>query len=196
MQDASRLSRREVLRLFALGGGAVLLTACGAGASGVPSAMARKGYLYLSVMDGGMIGKPGWPTFVPGDFAVPANATVQCEIRCFDDGAAPVPSKYAKVTGTVGNSMVVIPSVEGALSAKGSRVSAMDASKVSHTLTVESLGINVPMPPSSTVRFQIKTGAGGRYTWRCMAPCGTGKDGMGGTMAASGWMTGTMTVQT
>ncbi len=61
-------------------------------------------FLYLVILAGGMIGRKGWPEFVPADFSVPAQSLVRAEIRCFDDGAATIPPMYANVRGTLGGS--------------------------------------------------------------------------------------------
>ena len=198
--------------------GALLLAACstprrqpGSGTAGpaptVPSAPRaptadvatvppRPDFLYMTILSGEMVHKADWPLFVPATFTVPANAVVQAEIRCFDDGPAPVASGYEKVAGTADGRMVVIGAVTGDLSSvTGQSLSALDRSKVAHTLTVTGLGLNVPIPPLSTVRFTFRTGAPGQYPWQCMAGCGTGAGGWQGTMATAGWMRGTMTVQ-
>ena len=213
-------SRRAALRSLAgAATGVLLLNACtsprrqpGSGApSGraptVPSAPtaptadtstvpARPDFLYMTILTGEMVGKPGWPLFVPANFTVPANAIVQAEIRCFDNGPAPIAAGYNKVTGTADGRMVVIPAVTGDLqSVTGQYLSALDPSKVSHTFTIGRLTLNVPIPALSTVRFTFKTGAPGSYPWQCMAACGTGSGGWQGTMATPGWMQGTMTVQ-
>ena len=209
-------------RMLALGGGALAgaaLAGCGriitpigsrasssGAASGNPpagagdtAAVSTAGggevWLYLSILTGGMIGKKGWPEFVPADFRVPANAMVHCEIRCFDDGPADVPSGYEKVKGTVDGSITVISAVNGDLSgAKSQTVQAVDPKNVAHTLTVADTGLNIPIPPLSTVRFTFQSGAAGTHGWQCMAACGTGQGGWGGPMATGGWMQGTMTV--
>lgn len=220
MERGQRATRRASLRTLAGAvGGAVLVTACGTlrrqpgtnGQSGsaprVPSAPVaptadtatvppRPDFLYMTILPGEMAGKPGWPLFVPANFTVPANAVVQAEIRCFDNGPAPVAAGYEKVSGTADGRMVVIPGVTEDLHAvTGQYLTALAPSKVSHTLTIGRLGLNVPIPAVSTVRFTFKTGAPGSYAWQCMAGCGSGSGGWQGSMATPGWMQGTMTVQ-
>lgn len=120
---------------------------------------------------------------------------MHAEIRCFNDGPAPVPAGYQTVRGTTDGRVTVIARVAGHLAgAPATSVRALDPSRVAHTFTVADLGLNVPMPPSSTVRFSFRVGAAGTHTWRCVAACGTGDAGMQGPMAAGGWMQGTMTV--
>ncbi len=213
-----RAPRRTALTWAGSAAGALLLAACtsprrqpGSGPTGpaptVPSAPRvptadtatvppRADFLYMTILSGEMVGKPDWPLFIPGNFTVTANAMVQAEIRCFDDGPAPVAAGYQKVTGTADGRMVVIHAVTGDLTAMtGQYVSTLDPSKVAHTLTISGLGLNVPIPALSTVRFTFKTGAPGQYPWQCMAGCGSGAGGWQGTMATAGWMRGTMTVQ-
>ena len=191
------LSRRRVLGLVAAGGGVALL---GVGVATRPAhSAARAGanpadFLYLSILAGHITGKQGWPRFVPADFSVPAHALVQVEIRCYDTGPAAVPSGYAKVQGTVGGVMTLLPGPDPAPTARGRTVSALSAKGVAHTLTMAGLGLNVPVPPLSTVRFTFRTGAPGSVPWECVASCGTGTSGWSGPMAQAGWMQGTMAV--
>ena len=171
-------------------GGVATLLAAG-GASSTPQA-----FLYLTILTGKMIGKSGWPAYVPGNYTLPANSTVQVEIHCFDDGAATVPSGYEQVRGTVGGTMTVISQLLGDLSkAAAQTVQSIAPSNVAHTLTVADIGLNVPVPPLSTVRFLLQTGTAGSHGWQCMADCGTGQTGWGGPMTTDAYMKGTLTVQ-
>ncbi len=198
------LSRRGMLGLVSAGGGAALLSVVVAtrpahSATRVAAATAPTGgrpadFLYLSILAGQITGKQGWPRYVPADFSVPAHALVQVEIRCFDTGPAAVPAGYEKVQGTVGGVMTVLPGPDPAATARGRAVSALSAKGVAHTLTMAGLGLNVPVPPLSTVRFTFRTGAPGSVPWECMASCGTGTSGWSGPMAEAGWMQGTMAV--
>ncbi len=208
--------RRRILSLAGMGAVGALLAACGsaaatsrptasspAGASArtpaSASALASKDatartWLYLAILTGKMDGKKGWPQFLPANFRVAANSTVQAEIRCFDDGVASIPSGYEKVRGTVGGSMTILSAVNGDVStAKSQTVQAVDPKNVAHTLTFADTGMNIPIPPLSTVRFTFKAGPAGTHGWQCMSACGSG-GGWGGPMSAAGWMKGTMTV--
>ena len=152
-------------------------------------------WLYLSIVTGGMIHKKGWPEYVPGNFTVPAHSAVHVEIRCFDDGNAKIPASYGRVQGTSGGTVSVISGVNGALSStKMQTVKGWDPKKVAHTLTVSDVGLNIPIPPMSTVRCVFETGSPGTHVWQCMSACGSGSSGWTGPMATVGWMKGTMTV--
>jgi hypothetical protein len=195
------ISRRQVLAAATVAGGAAL--ALGVARShqathpaATTSSAPRVAYLYLTILPGGGRVHKDWPEYVPADFVVPAHALVQVEIRCFDTGAASVPSGYERVKGTVDGTIEVTPQVDGDLStARWTRLTTLPSNGVAHTLTFADLGLNVPIPPLSTVRFAFRTGPAGRYGWQCMAACGTGEGGWGGPMATQGWMEGTMTVQ-
>lgn len=210
--------RRRVLRLAGVGAVGALLAACGTavpqsrpvartiapGPAGTPAAAPTlasgdapaQSWLYLSVLTGKMDGRKGYPEFVPADFSVPANTTVHAEIRCFDDGPATVPGGDEQVKGTAGGTMTLISGVNGKLSSfKSQVVQGVDAKNVAHTLTIAGIGLNIPIPPLSTVRFTWKSGAAGTYGWQCMSACGSGNSGWGGPMSTAGWMKGTMTVQ-
>jgi hypothetical protein len=79
---------------------------------------------------------------------------------------------------------------------KTTTISALDPNAVSHTFTIQALGINVPIAAHARETFTIHTGAPGTYSWRCFDPCGAGTDGWGTAMAAkSGYMEGTLTVE-
>ncbi len=217
--ETSALSRRKILGIVGLGGATIALAACGsittasagssagsatsgsasgtAGATATPTAATpSETWLYMSILTGKQDGKSGYPEFVPSNFSVPANCTVHGEIRCFDDGPATVPSGYEKVQGTVDGTMSLISGVVGDLStAAAQTVQSVDPKNVAHTLTMSDIGVSIPIPPLSTVRFTFKTGATGTHVWQCMASCGTGDSGWAGPMADAGYMQGKMTVQ-
>jgi plastocyanin len=193
-------------RWAALGAGALaaagLLSACsgtssaGSGATKTTAASAPVTvHLATVILTGGMTSNPGWPIYQPADFTVPKGATVDMTIYNYDDGTAPLPSStamYAKATG-------VSDLTEG-----GQPVTSVTAAQVSHTWTVPQLGINVPIgaAPSATsgakqplvVSFTFTASKAGTFTWKCMAPCGSGSDGMSGAMATMGAMEGQLTV--
>ncbi len=208
------LRRRRLLTLCGAAGVAAVAAACGggnsagrssgtstaSGAARMPSVAAPDAagsmWLYLAILTGKMVGQSGWPEFVPANFTVPGNTAVQAEIRCFDDGTASIPSGYEVVRGTVGGNMTLISAVNGDLSKSPARtVQSVNAAGVAHTLTFADTGMNIPIPPLSTVRFSFFSGNAGTHPWQCMAACSTGQGGWGGAMSTSGWMSGTMTVQ-
>lgn len=144
--------------------------------------------LYLVILTGKMIHKPGWPQYSPADFVVPAHRLITVVIRNLDDGTAPLLKgdlKYDRVLGALGGVELINHKL----------VSGIANQDVSHTFTIPQLGLNAPIPASSTVEFTFRTPGPGTYTWVCMAPCGTGPNGMGGAMATNGYMTGTMVVR-
>lgn len=143
---------------------------------------------------------------------LPADQKIQLTIINYDDGPAyPLgqPDKTTgaglaslyNVTGTVGNVEKVIndtnvnSTYNGSLSiAGGQSVSNLAQYGVSHTFTVGQLGLNVPLPPSSTVVTSLYFTQQGTYQWQCEAPCGSGPTGWGGAMSSAGWMMGTINV--
>ncbi len=211
--ESISMVRRRALKLSGVAAG-VLLAACGgvvsrkansqpgvtstAATGSVRSATGHGGaadWLYVSIITGGMIHKKGWPEYVPGDFTVPAHSSVRVEIRCFDDGSASIPGSYSRVKGTLDGTMAVTSGTNGVLSSeKVQTVKVWDPKKIAHTLTVPDIGLNIPVPPMSTVKFTFVTGAPGTHVWQCMSKCGSGSSGWGGAMASNGWMKGTMTV--
>ncbi len=156
--------------------------------------------LDLTVVTGDMIGHTEYPAFVPSDFSLPAYATVVVTVTNFDDATAlPKGSEqYAKVTGTDGGTLTATPiKVGNPNTAAGPTrtLAAIDPAAVSHTFTIPTLGINVPIPAHSRVTFTIHTGAPGTFAWRCYDPCGADPMGWGTAMGAKrGFMEGTLTV--
>lgn len=135
-----------------------------------------------------------WPAYVAStSLSVPANSVVTVTIRNFDlgDAALTPNSPLARVQGTIDGVAVV----------DGKSYTALDPAKVSHTFTVPSLGLNVPIPgdaPSDatylTVTFSFRTHGAGAYVFECLAPCGTGT-GFDGPMQSMAYMKGTVTVR-
>ncbi len=156
--------------------------------------------LNLTIVTGQMMGSGSLgPAYVPSDFSVPANSTVKVTVTDFDN-ATPLTgafTKFAKVTGTVGNVMQVQginPLAPNTTVGGAHTLSYLAPSQVAHTLTIPQLGLNVPMAGQSRITFVIHTGKAGSYLWQCMDPCGNGDGGLGSPMGLKGYMAGTMTV--
>lgn len=152
-------------------------------------------HLYTTILSEAMIQHPGWPKFVPRDMTVPGHATVLLTIYNYDDVASPFASSsspYRHVTG-------------GTETVSGSAVTSVPAATISHTFTVPTLGLNVPIPAApqsapghelvaTVVVFTFKTKSAGSHTWRCFTPCASGANGMGGAMATFGYMKGSLQI--
>jgi hypothetical protein len=147
-------------------------------------------------MTGGMIKHSGWPVYQPSDITVPKGATVDMTIYSYDDGTAALPSNMAIYTKAAGVTN---------LTESGQPVTTVAAAAMSHTWTVPQLGINVPFgvapSPSASgekqplvVTFTFKATKAGTFTWKCMAPCGSGADGTGGANGTIGAKEGSQTV--
>jgi hypothetical protein len=135
-------------------------------------------------------GHPDWPTFTNATWTVAKGDTVIVTIRSYDDGPAPVPAPYTRVSGTVG----------GVEQVNGHPVRSVSPRAISHTFTIPELGINLPIPAapkggSVTVVATIRLTKAGRFPWQCMAPCGTGAGGWGGPMVTAPYMRGVVTVK-
>jgi hypothetical protein len=144
---------------------------------------------------GTFTGMDGWPAMAPADIHVKAGAIVVVTIKEYDDMVTPVAglSPYLKVMG--GTEIV-----------NGKRVTSVGNSKLAHTFTIPSLGINVPLPIAAmdgpmgsmggptTIRFTFRAPAPGTYQWLCVTPCGGDPDGVGGAMHTDGWMRGHLIV--
>lgn len=143
-----------------------------------------------------LAGNPTGPAYVPANVDWPANTTIEVTIYNFDDATAlPAGSaQYAKATGIIGSlSVASLDAGNPNEASKAREVSSLDPENgVSHTFTVQALGLNVPVAPQSVTTFRFHTGLAGTYEWHCMDPCGSGPVGWGGAMAARGYMAGTV----
>ena len=152
----------------------------------------------MKIITGKMIGKPGWPRYEPANLVLPAHRLVQVTVRDYDDGSADIPGGYNRVRGTVGGVMRLIKGTPATIApGAGTVVKEIPVKEVAHTFTMigERLFMNVPMPLKSTVVFQFMTPGPGTYPWQCMAACGTGVGGWGGSMETDGWMRGAVVVK-
>jgi hypothetical protein len=136
------------------------------------------------------------------NITVPANQPIRIVIVDYDNGAPGVnDSQVGQVTGTTDNQMQILNNtlVNSTISSSGidirgvKTVSSVPTSEVAHTFSVPSLGINIPVPPLSTVVTYITISAPGSYSWLCVIPCGGGPEGTAGAMSTPGWMLGTLT---
>ena len=132
------------------------------------------------------------------NIAIPSHARIELVIASYDTGSAPPPPQYDRVSGTVGDRMTVIngtvASGTNTTLAWGESVTSVPADLIVHTFTVPSLNLNIPMISGDTEMAYFYANVTGTFTWVCLTPCGTGSDGLGGAMAAPGWMEGQITV--
>jgi heme/copper-type cytochrome/quinol oxidase subunit 2 len=151
----------------------------------------------MTIVTDDQTGRPGYIAYVPSSLSLPAHSTVRIRITNFDDATAQRPAKYARVWGTVGNTIKVqrmMPGMPNMLYRVHTLKALPAATQVSHTFTSPGMNFNVPVAPSGVTTFVLKTGKAGHYTWQCYDPCGSGKAGWGGPMAMRGYMSGTITV--
>lgn len=130
-----------------------------------------------------------------GAIALPVNRTIELVIVNYDDGNATfVQPNVNQVTGTIGGTVLVasndnINSTQGSsgiVVRGGETLSTIDPNLVSHTFSVPSLGLNIPVPVSSTVVATFKVDRAGSYVWFCFTGCGDA------AMSTTGWMTGSV----
>jgi hypothetical protein len=191
-------SRRAFLAVGALAGTTALLAGCGVAAIAPSAASKAKASLYMMVATPDMLGTDDMPAFIPAFPSIPAHTRVRVEIVNFDD-ATPLTGElvqFARVQGTVGGTIHInaLDEKNPNSPAAAHAVTSVDPETVSHTLSIAKLGINIPLAAKSRTVFEIETGAPGEYAWRCNDPCGKGGGGWGGAMAASGYMTGKLTL--
>ncbi len=164
-------------------------------ASSAPTTVHISTVLLTGEMIQNTAGPTQGPKFVPSDLTVPKGSKVVLTIYSYDDGTAPFAdsnSPYTQVTG-------------GAETSNGATITSLPNAQIAHTFTVPGLGLNAVIPAGSNhsnpgeykpavVTFTFTASKSGTFTWQCMAPCGSGSDGMGGAMATDGYMKGTLTV--
>jgi hypothetical protein len=144
------------------------------------------------------------------NFQVPAGSRINVTIYGYD-GCTPLRNQvWGKVTGTIGNRMLV----------NGKPVTQLNSwtqCSVAHTFAIPSLGLNIPVAsptsfaensnlcstspctpsdPHRIVQFSFMSPrTPNSYFWQCKIPCGLGYlDGNGGPMQTIGYMTGNMEV--
>ncbi len=199
---AVRSSRRRFLTLSALGGVGTFLTACGTQQpTTAPSAAppTRWGLIYLTIVAGKMLGKDDWSTYVPANFSLPAHATVDLQIVNLDHPHAlgDRDPTVLEVRGTLENSITVAlldPVDPNALWAQAATITRIAPAQISHTFTIDTLGLNVPVAAGARTSFRLQTGAPGSHEWRCVVPCAVPPSRLGGSMATPGYMLGTLVV--
>ena len=133
------------------------------------------------------------------NISLPINRLIELTIMNYDDGNANLTSPgYMNVQGTTNGTITYINNSnvnssqgsKGIVVTGGLTVNSVPASDIAHTFTIPSLGINIPVPVSSTVTAFIKIDKAGTYTWLCETVCGSGATGLEGAMSTPGWMTG------
>jgi len=137
------------------------------------------------------------------NIALPANTMIKLTIVCYDDGnASLVSNQFANVEGTVNGTITYANNDDvnstqgpnGIVLNGGETVKSVSPDLISHTFTIPTLNVNVPVPLNSTVVAYFKTGAAGTYAWFCETGCGAGSAGILGAMDTPGWMTGDVEV--
>lgn len=127
---------------------------------------------------------------------LPAHRTIQLTIEDFDT-PTPLPSQYATVNGTVGDSVTMLnitASSQNPTNATNFSVvkSLNPQDEVAHTFTIPQLGINIPSAPMSVEVANFMVNETGSFVWHCEDPCGFGPTGQLGAMSTPGWMFGTL----
>lgn len=140
------------------------------------------------------------------NISVPAHTLIVLTITAYDTPTPGSPANYSNVTGTVGNTITLMNGTiatgsmggmsNGSMSMTGweSNVSSVPVTEIAHTITVPSLGINIPVVGGDMEIAKFYANTTGTFIWQCMTPCGTGPTGWEGAMATAGWMTGSFYV--
>jgi hypothetical protein len=139
------------------------------------------------------------------NITLPAHRLIEVIIMNFDSGNATfVGPQYENVTGTVNGTMTfynndamnATQGPSGIVLQGAQTVSSLSPQLelLSHTFTVPSLGLNIPIAAESTEVAYFTTGGPGSYTWLCESLCGSGANGLEGAMSTAGWMNGVLTV--
>jgi hypothetical protein len=156
-------------------------------------------HVFLTVATPAMLNSDVGPAVLPSKVTVPANTDVTVTIINFDD-STPLTGRYISFATASGiNGKFTTQGMDpadpnGPPTSPAQTVSAIDPNVVSHTFTIPSLKLNVPLMPKSNTTFTFRTGAPGIYEWHCQDPCGTGPSGWSGAMSQQGFMGGRLTV--
>jgi hypothetical protein len=152
---------------------------------------------------------PDWVSYGPStNLHVPAHSLVTVTLSQYDGGEKITNPYFAKVHGTVDETMTV----------DGKTETGADPEHIGHTFTIHAapgnqdpLFVSVPLPavaddaptaadtgyPTSphVVVFSFITHGPGTYVWNCEYPCGDGYYAkFGGPMSTQGYMSGSLTV--
>jgi hypothetical protein len=195
----SRHHRMLVAGLI-VGAVAVAASACGGSTSSTPTATTAASTpktVNLELVgkidtDTGPAGtftsKEHWPAMAPSDLNFTKGDTVVLTIKEYDDAPTELPagSPYNAVQG-------------GTMTVDGAATTTVSNANIAHTFSIPELNINVPLTKApegkfSTTVFTFTVDKAGAYTWHCFTPCGGDPNGMGGSMATKGWMTGNVVV--
>jgi len=144
-----------------------------------------------------------WPFYTEEHLVLPAHSLVTMTLKVYDGGERLNHNYFAKVVGTVDNSMLL----------DGKQVGELAPDGIQHTFTIHGLPtsnqdplfVNVPLPKMSeeemsknlfhTVVFSFVTGGAGEYVWNCEYPCGDGTYAkFGAVMGQNGYMSGKVSV--
>lgn len=80
-------------------------------------------------------------------------------------------------TGPASNDFTIYENTEsGQVASHYSQGSTISELPTSHTFSVPSLNIDVPIPPDTVVSFTYTFNAPGVFEFKCMTPCGPGMD--------------------
>lgn len=170
-----------------------------AAAASHPVVAARPVHMSLVLATPDMLGGEGHgPAYIPGNPVFPADTDVTVTVVNFDDATALAAGteRYAQAAGIKGSLRIetLDPNDPNAPGTVTTATSLDPAAGVSHTFTIPSLGLNVPIAPKAKTTFTFHTTHGGTYAWQCFDPCGGDPNGWGGPMATAGQMKGSVTV--
>ncbi len=173
-----------VLALAPLASGALVAGMAGAASTHVTETMT------LVTNTTGPLG--GQPRILNSSWTVKKGETVTVRIINHDDGTAPLTGnymKYDKVMGTTTGKELV----------SGKATTLVSDINIAHTFTIPGLGFNMPIPAAPTGKTNVIVATfvakkSGTFIWHCYAPCGSGSDGMKGSMATMTWMEGQIKV--
>ena len=126
------------------------------------------------------------------------HTLIQLTIISYDTPTAGSTDEQGKVTGTVGGTIYLVNGTTAMGTnvppSWGQNVTSVPGNMLAHTLTIQQLGINIPVVGGDTEIAYLYLNQTGTFQWICLTPCGFGPTGMGGAMSASGWMEGQITV--
>ena len=138
-------------------------------------------FVLASNLANGTVPTPATNTTGPGpndnNITVAAGTTVTFVLTSIDTAV------NQNFSGTVPTPFTVYNDTENGVIASNYTKGESLFLQMGHTFTINSMGVNVPIPPDTIVKFNLTFSKAGTYEYVCLTPCGPG-------MGVNGYMQG------
>ena len=138
-------------------------------------------FVLASNLAGGSVPSPATNTTAPGpndnNITIAAGTTVTFVLTSIDTAI------NENFSGTVPTPFTVYNDTANGVIASNYTKGQSLFMQMGHTFTINSMGVNVPIPPDTIVKFNLTFSNPGTYEYVCLTPCGPG-------MGVNGYMQG------